>query len=249
MFRPGRGDRAVCDAAAMRAAVFGLIAMTACGEDSGAPRVDELRLTAPVGVVELVPVPGEALAVTWRADTEGADDVRLALALEPGRVGDPVVPMLDAALVDGAATWTLPSPSPRPGTFQLTARAYVDDVELATTRSAAIVLVQGVEFRDRALAFTAADVERDVWITATLGLPIDIELVATPAGAATPRHVLARGRIASDLAPIGRVFVWTGTDLDGVALPGGSYDVTVDVTPRDRPVGYTAAGLTVTWTP
>lgn len=233
----------------MRTAVLGLVAIAACADDHGPPRVDGLRLTAPVGVVELVPVPDEALAITWRADTDGADDVRLALTLEPDRPGDPIVPVADVALADGAATWSLPSPPPRAGTFQLAARAYTGALELAATRSAAIVLVQGVEFRDRALAFTAADVERDVWITATLGRPIDVALVATPTGAAAPRYPLAHASIASDLAPIGRVFTWTGVDEDGTAIPAGSYAVTVDVTPRDRPVGYTAGGLTVTWTP
>ena len=147
------------------------------------------------------------------------------------------------------AAWTTRTSAPRAGTFQLVATARAGTEVLAEARSTAIVIVQGVEFRDRELAFAGADVERDVWITATLGQPIDVELTATARGAAAPTYLLATTTIASDLAPIGRVFRWTGAARDGAALPAGSYDVAVTVRPRIRAGSYQVGGLVVRWAP
>lgn len=229
----------------MRAEIACLLALGACADPPAT--VTDLRLTAPVGVAELVPMPGEALTVAWTATATGAATLRLALA--PGRPGDPEVALGDVDLALGALTWPLPAPAPRAGTFQIVAVAHAGADVLAERRGSAIVIVQGVEFRDAELTFAAADVERDVWITATLGQPIDVELRATPRGAAAPSYLLATTHIASDLAPIGRVFRWTGAALDDAALPAGSYDVAVTVAPQGRAGTYQAGGLVVHWAP
>ena len=79
---------------------------------------------------------------------------------------------------------------------------------------------------------------------------IGVELAATPVGATAPRFLLVTASIASDLAPIGRSFRWTGVAQDGAALPAGAYDVTLRVAPQARPgARYDVGGLVVTWTP
>jgi hypothetical protein len=82
-----------------RCAALGLGLLGACADP--APAIRDLRLTAPSGAVELVPVPAEGLAVAWTADVDG--DVALAFTLAPDRAGDPVVAV---ATIDAAAGTT-----------------------------------------------------------------------------------------------------------------------------------------------
>lgn len=230
----------------MRGGLLVAIFAGACADP--APAIHDLRLTAPAGAVELVPVPGEALAIAWTAAVDG--EVALALTLVPDRPGDPAVAVATVAAAAGATTWTLPTPAPRAGTYRLRAEATAGARALATTTASAIVVMQGVEFDAAALTFTGADLDRDVDVTATVGRPIDVELTATPVGAATPRYLLLAASIASDLAPIGRSFRWTGAAQDGTALPAGAYDVAIRVAPQARPgTHYDVGGLVVTWTP
>ncbi len=229
-----------------RRAALGLGLLAACADP--APAIRDLRLTAPTGAVELVPVPAEGLAIAWTAEVDG--DVALALTLVPDRVGDPVVAIATVDAAVGATTWTLPTPAPRAGTYRLRAEAAAGGRVLATTAASAIVVMQGVEFDAAALTFTGADLDRDVDVTATVGRPIDVELAATPVGATAPRYLLVAASIASDLAPIGRSFRWTGAAQDGAALPAGAYDVALRVAPQARPgTRYEVGGLVVTWTP
>ncbi len=229
-----------------RRAALGLGLLAACADP--APAIRDLRVTAPSGAVELVPVPGEALAIAWTADVDG--EVALAFTLAPDRAGDPVVAVATIDAAAGATTWALPSPAPRAGTYRLRAEATAGGRALATASASAIVVMQGVEFDAAALTFTGADLDRDVDVTATVGRPIGVELAATPVGATAPRFLLVTASIASDLAPIGRSFRWTGVAQDGAALPAGAYDVTLRVAPQARPgARYDVGGLVVTWTP
>ncbi|MBL8621615.1 MAG: hypothetical protein JNK64_09935 [Myxococcales bacterium] len=230
-----------------RALLFASLA-AACADPAPTPAIRDLRVTAPSGAVELVPVPAEGLAVAWAADVDG--DVELALGLVPDRVGDPTIALGTVPATVGRLTWALPTPAPRAGTYRVHATAYGDGRPLIDASASAIVVMQGVEFDATALAFTGADLDRDVDVTATVGRPIDVALAATPAGASAPRYLLVTASIASDLAPIGRSFRWTGVAQDGTALPAGAYDVTIDVAPQARPgTRYQVGGLVVTWTP
>jgi hypothetical protein len=229
-----------------RCAALGLGLLGACADP--APAIRDLRLTAPSGAVELVPVPAEGLAVAWTADVDG--DVALTLGMVPDRVGDPTIAMATVPATVGLLTWALPTPAPRAGTYRVHATAYGDGRPLVDASASAIVVMQGVEFDAAALTFTGADLDRDVDVTATVGRPIDVELAATPTGATAPRYLLVTASIASDLAPIGRSFRWTGVAQDGAALPAGAYDVTLRVAPQARPgTRYDVGGLVVTWTP
>ena len=245
VFRRRREHRGAYHAAVSRAWMLPLTLVAACADPD--PAVRGLRLTAPVGTAELVPVPDEALTVAWTAEVDG--DPQLALRLVPD-AGGPPLELGSVAARPGALVWRLPAPPPTAGSYRVRAVATGDGRVLATADASAIVVMQGVWFAATALAFTGADVDRDVELTAILGQQIDLELTATPVGAATPRHVLARATLASDLAPIRHAIRWRGVDLDGVALPAGGYDVTATVAPRARPgTRYQVAGPVVTWTP
>ena len=230
-----------------RALLFASLA-AACADPAPTPAIRGLRVTAPSGAVELVPVPGEGLAVAWTAEVDG--DVALTLGLVPDRVGDPTIALGTVPATVGRLTWALPTPAPRAGTYRVHATAYGDGRPLVDASASAIVVMQGVEFDATALTFTGADLDRDVDVTATVGRPIDVELAATPVGATAPRYLLVTASIASDLAPIGRSFRWTGVAQDGTALPAGAYDVSIGVAPQARPgTRYQVGGLVVTWTP
>ncbi|MBP6849456.1 MAG: hypothetical protein KA201_37195, partial [Kofleriaceae bacterium] len=105
-----------------RRAALGLGLLAACADP--APAIRDLRVTAPSGAVELVPVPGEALAIAWTADVDG--EVALALGLVPDRVGDPTIAMGTVPATVGLLTWALPTPAPRAGTYRVHATAYGD---------------------------------------------------------------------------------------------------------------------------
>ncbi|MEZ4404122.1 MAG: hypothetical protein R3B06_29135 [Kofleriaceae bacterium] len=211
--------------------------------------IADLRVTAPTGAAEVVPVADEALAIAWTATVTGAVD--LTLALVPDQPSNPAVTLATVDAAAGQLRWLVPRPPPAPGTYRLTATATdaAGGAALATAAASAIVVVQGVVFRAAALTFTGADPERDVWLTVTNGQPIDVALELSPPGQAGPRVTVATATIASDLAPVGRVLRFDGTTVDGAPLAGGSYDAHLVVTPPARPTGYQVDGLTIHWTP
>jgi hypothetical protein len=65
---------------------------------------------------------------------------------------------------------------------------------------------------------------------------------------AGPPQILARGSIASDLAPIGRVYRWPTVDVDGAPVEAGTYAVVLAVTSADGE-RYLVDGLEVAWQP
>lgn len=217
-----------------------VVATPACGE---AARVDEVRVTAPADLVELVPVPGDELTLAWTV--RGAGPLTVAATLVPDRVGGPSIAVGRWDADVGGAIWRVPDPPPQHGTYRIRVEVAADGAILATAEAQAIVVMQGAHFRDSALTFSAADAERDLWIEATVGRPVTVELRAD-AGADARR--LFRGTIASDLAPVGRVLRWPAVDLDGAALPAATYAVWLDLTAADGE-RYRVDGLTVTWTP
>lgn len=227
----------------MRRAALLVIAIAGCGADDEAA-VRSFRFTAPSGAAEIVPVPGRTVAVAWQAEVTGA--VQAAIELRPVAPTGAPIALGTVAAEAGAMTWTVPDPAPRGGIYQLAARL-VDDGggALDDVRSTAIVVMQGAEFRDATLAFSGADVDRDLWITVTTASVIDVELFLA-ADAAAPRQVLARASVASDLAPIGRVFRWSGETVDGAAVPAGDHLAFLEVR---GDATYVRGGLQVRWTP
>lgn len=230
------------------AIAVGMIAVgmiAACGDDRG-PALREFRFTRPGPALELVPVPDEPVVVAWEADGDGAlaVDVTLVPVNPPGRPRVVGTARLDEGGVTGAIGLT----PPRAGIYQIAATirdgATVIDERTATS----IVLVQGAEFRDAAVTFTGGAGDRDLAVTATTASIIGIELYLA-ADVAAPRWVIARGSIASDLAPIGRVYTFTGTTIEGAAIPAGTHGAFLEITTRDGAVRYQRGGLSLTWTP
>ncbi|MBP8805489.1 MAG: hypothetical protein KBG48_06805 [Kofleriaceae bacterium] len=230
----------------MRLAALAAVACAVAPGCAAPPAVDELRVLSPTAAVEVVPVAGYPLGATW---SYAGDPAEVALTLVPDRAGGATVPLGRTPATAGAATWTVTAPAPRHGTYRLRADAYLTGVAAAaaTAWAPAIVLMQGASFRDSTLTFTGADPERDVWVEATVGRPIAIELVARRDGAGPPQ-ILARGSIASDLAPIGRVYRWPTVDVDGAPVEAGTYAVVLAVTSADGE-RYLVDGLEVAWQP
>jgi hypothetical protein len=220
------------------------LALVACTDPD--PSLQTFRFTAPGPAIELVPVPGESLAIAWTAEHDGALDVDLELR-PTNPPGDPIGLGL-ASIDDGAFTWPLPADAPRAGLYQLVAGVRDGERLLDETTSPSIILVQGAEFRDTALTFTGAQTDRDIWIRATLASIIEVEVFLADTST-SPRHVLARFSVASDLAPIGRVIVFNGTTLDGDPIPAGTHHAFIEILARDGTATYLRDGLTVTWTP
>ena len=61
-------------------------------------------------------------------------------------------------------------------------------------------------------------------------------------------HAIATRQINGEFVPFDRVITFDGLDTDGVAVPAGLYQVTVDAT-DGADVSYTVAGGTLDWTP
>lgn len=223
-----------------------LASVAACADDAPTATVRSFRFTAPGAAIEIVPVPTEALRVTWTADSDGA--IAVELALVPTRPAGPAIPLGTAAIADGGLTWAVPAAAPRAGLYQLTATLRAEAVELAAVTASTIVILQGVEFRDPVLAFRGTDLDRDLWITATTASILDVEVYLATAATA-PRQVLARASIASDLAPIGRVFTFTGQTVDGVAIAAGDHLGFIEARARDGAVTYRRDGLALRWEP
>ena len=226
----------------MRRALLAIVAVAGCG--GGAAEVETFQFTMPGAALEIVPVPGEPVAIAWIA--AGDPGVAVDLVLRPRTPPGPDLALGTRALADGGLAWSVPDPAPRAGLYQLRATLRDGATVLDEVAAPTVVLLQGAEFRDAALTFTGAGTERDLWITVTTASIVEVEVfLAGPAGL---RRVLARATVASDLAPIGRVYPFTGQTVDGAAIPAGTHDAFLEVRPPAH-AAYLRGGLTVTWTP
>jgi hypothetical protein len=231
------------DTGGMRALVLAMVGLAACADEGGGATIYDFHFTEPGPAVELLPVPGETMPIAWTVDSSDPVGIRLSLdSVNPPGSGSVVyVGPADA----GHATWTMPDPPLRGGIYHLVAQLECCGASLGEFTATTIVVVQGVEFRDPVLSFTGADVDRDLWITATTASVIDVELYLA-AAADAPRLVLARTTVASDLAPIGRVFRFTGQTVDGADVPAGDHLGFLEVRGRAT---YVRGGLALHWAP
>lgn len=221
-----------------------------------APEVHAFALVAPAAPVELVPVAGDALAMTWTYDADQADAIDVVIEAASTTAGQGSTPLAWAPLTAGAATFVVPPDAsgvlPLPpglplGVYQVRGHARDGAAELATALAPGLLIMQGATFRAADLRFTGADLERDIWmttVTATVARAV-VSLQAT--GGA--RYLVSDAVIASDLAPVGRVITFTGRTIDDQPIPAGDYAVEVEMHARGDTVSYRRGGLTLHWQP
>ena len=153
--------------------------LTACAPE---PAVHAFRLTEPAAPVELLPVPGDRTDFAWTFDAELAERIDVVVYAVPTVAGESWIGLGASALdrggmpyvVDHAPTWLTPvvPGQPPPGVYRVQARAWAwvdpeagETEELAAAFAPGLLVMQGVTFRDRALTFVSADLDRDIWMT------------------------------------------------------------------------------------
>jgi hypothetical protein len=220
-----------------------LVLAVGCGGDSlRDPPSFRFTQPEPGGVVEVYRNGVQPFEVAWETDADEwtAFHTQLILRLDGVSPVDATHSRY-ASIGAGAASWSL---SGRPGTFRLSAELRDEnDWTLGTVEHSAIVIAQGIELRDAELTFTAATTERDIWVQTSTASVMVVDLVAMWDGAPTVRHPLGRATVASDLAPVGRVFAWDET------LPAGGYTIAGDISAAGDTLRYSDGYARVTWTP
>jgi hypothetical protein len=221
--------------------VLALVALAACGDRGGATEIPSFRFTQPEGVGELYPDGVARFDVAWETDAAADRDLQIAMHLDGTNPAGASYDGPTAALVDGHARWGVGNgPS---GTFRLVAEILDGDDTLATVAHPGVIIVQGAKLRDAELTLPDGNGERDLWVTVSTASVLVLDLVASPDAVPGTRTSLGRISVASDLAPIGRVFGWDA------ALPAGDYTVVAEVSANDDAVRYTDGMSRVHWTP
>jgi hypothetical protein len=217
------------------------VVVAACDGGGDVVDVPAFRFTQPEGIGEIYPDGVARFDVAWETDATADRGLEIELRLEGTNPVGATYAGPRAALVDGHALWGLGAgPS---GTFQLVGDILDGDDTLATFTSPAIIIVQGAKLRDAELTLPDANGERDLWVTVSTASVLVLELVAVPDANPTARTSLGRISVASDLAPIGRVFAWDA------ALAAGDYTVVAEVSANDDAVRYTDGMSVVHWNP
>ncbi|HUQ08419.1 MAG TPA: hypothetical protein VM261_38275 [Kofleriaceae bacterium] len=227
----------------MTRAALAVALLAACG--GAGDREPSFRFTQPEpgGVTEVYRRGVQPFAVAWDTDATAADALDVVLRLDGTSPAGATYASPPFPLADGAGAWSLDDG--RPGSFRLTAelRDRADGSTLATATHGGIVIAQGIELRDTELTFTAATTERDIWVQTSTASVMVLDLVAIPDTAPTTRVSLGRASVASDLAPVGRVFAWD------TALPAGTYTIAGDISAAGDSIHYRDGSSRVTWTP
>jgi len=158
---------------------------------------------------------GTSLAVAWDADADA--DLDVVLRLE-------------------GVTWAI-EPG-RIGLYRLHADV-LDGDALQGSFAGGQVMLPGVEFRDATLDFAGSSSERDVWITVAGLTPLDVTIEVSSGSGVV--GTLGQAIVATDLAPIGRVFAWDAQ------LPAGSYTLRARI--EREGVTFVDGATQVTWRP
>ena len=227
--RLGTCDR-VCHSAAVlqvRTALTIVLAVaalaTAACEPAPAPAVRAFRVTAPAAAVELVPTPADFVDVVWTYDADDAEHLAVTIQAVP-TVGETSASWLASALLaNGSARYVVPAVNVwvpplnvvPAGVYQVLATVYADGDVLAESTAPGLLVLQGVEFRDRDLTFTSDVAQRDLWMT-TVTATVARATVYLTSAVGGARQVISQATIASDLAPVGRVITFTGRTINDV---------------------------------
>ena len=244
-------------ATTIRIAAIALVALTSggagtCGSDDGAtdptPLAD-FAVTAPDGFAELVPT--TTVGIAWQVTASPAYGLELEVVsgAEPARV------ITTVDLASGSLTWDgrdQARAAAPPGNYRLRAIALGPDdgeVDTADGDAAHLIVVQGVRFRDRTLAFTGAQAGRDLVLTTVARSPLELDLLLDPdlatAGDELP---LLTATIPGELVPVGRSYPFTGRTADDHAIAAGTYVVVAELHASGG-IMYRVDGPTLTWTP
>lgn len=223
-----------------------------------APELRAFDVTAPEAPVELLPIAGESLQITWTFDADDADEVVVAVTAVPTTatgaeqwLGAAGLERRELRYVQPPGALFVPPLPPQiaPGVYQLVANALDDNNDvLAASTAPGLLVMQGVTFRATELTFTADVDRRDLWMTTVTASTARATVVLIGAGGG-PRWVISEGVIASDLAPVGRVVTFTGRTVDDVAIPAGDYTAMAELSARGGTVTYPQPGPLIHWRP
>lgn len=236
--------------AAVAGGAAALIAPGCTSPDACPAAESSYQLVEPAGFAQKTPT-GPAIEIAWTIDSD-ATSFHLDLAPSGGATGA-AVPLAD--LGPGARTFAFAgasadgAPVP-PGNYAVRMTLRCGDVTNDTVVDGGplhLVVVQGVRFRDAALAFTADQADRHVVLTTVTRTQMELELAV--ADAAGPPRVFARALIPGELVPFERSYPFTGQDIDGTDVPAGTYAVLARVRAPGAGESTEVAGPTLTWTP
>jgi hypothetical protein len=238
----------------MRAALLVVLAgLAACGGDDGAAPpgpLDDLVVTAPDGFAELAPT--ETATIAWEVTASGGFGLELAVVS-----GDePAVLVERRALASGSLGWDGDDPAGDrvpAGNYQVRAIALGPDdgtVQAVDGGATHLLVVQGVRFRDDALAFTGGQASRELALVTVTRSTLALTLVIDP-DVAVPgdERALVTASVPGELAPTPRSYPFTGRDADDRAIAGGTYTLAAIVAARAGAITYRVDGPTLTWTP
>lgn len=225
----------------MRRLVFVLAALgaAACADDDPATacpaELDALHFIAPGNAVELIPGNGPTL-ITWAPPVDFAADLVLR-----GTETDDVILPVDLT----ANQQALEGLDLEPDVFRLALRYQCPPGLHHSVLGSAVQLIyrQGATMAPDILSWAAeTPAEERVFEIRTVSLStMELELLAGTA-------VLVRDSVPGELVAMDRAYAFTGVDVDGAALPGGMYPLTLRIHARDG-LTYDRPGPSFYWAP
>lgn len=221
--------------ATVKALVIAMVALAGACDDQ---RLD-FRFTEPGALSEANRTSlGVQLAIAWQADA--APGLEVAFRLEGVSPAGARRESERFLVDDGVAAWFRGLSADPIGLYKLHADLH-DGAEQLATFDGGQVMLPGVAFRDAGLDFAGSSPDRDVWLTAASleQMVVDIRVYDV---AGRLIDSLGQAVIASDLAPIGRVFAWD------TSLPAGRYELEAFVA-EDLGSGRVDSRTQVTWRP
>ncbi len=241
-------------AAAAQVATIAAIAAGCVADDgsgTGCPEVPgTFALTAPGGASELVP--GGSVGLAWSPITAAGAVAGFVLVEGPRRVA--VSGQIDLGLGGVDVALDASGGSIPLGIYRIEA-TFGGCATTSTVYDGGplrLIYAQGLDFSDDQLAIDGNQTPRDLaFITVSLST-IDVELRVDP----TPENpddgdelAFARTTVPGELVRMTRRLAFTGDDLDGLPIPGGTYGVVAHVSAHMGTVTYDVRGPALDWTP
>ncbi|MEZ4401082.1 MAG: hypothetical protein R3B06_13745 [Kofleriaceae bacterium] len=212
----------------MRAAwLFGSIATVAgCGaDDVVCPSAVGFTLTAPAGFVEVID--GAPVTVAWRATGDAGATVRLTATATDLPL---TAPLPVANLGDGMVTWDgrdATGARVPPANYQLGGEVAAVGGCAGTTiapDALHLIVVRGVRLPTGALTFTGGTPAPLITVTtvtrASVALALTLDPDPTVAG---DELTIVEATVPGEFTPVARMYPFTGTTVDGAAIPAGDY--------------------------
>jgi hypothetical protein len=233
----------------MRALASLCLVLAACDGDGGPV---ELSVTEPEATVELLP--GDTIDMSW---TVSGGDGELVITVIPLNQPDGIVVYDEAAPAgDGSFAWDgldVTGALVPPDVYDLDFTLFVDgDPVDSALRN---ISVHGVIVVDPGVGETrvvlGSDGEVDfVYVTVSQRVIMMTTSLDPDLGVLGDELRIDERSIPGEFVPFDRTVHFDGTDLDGVAIPGGLYTLVVDAEDADAPeLVYRAVGGTVDWRP